>query len=313
MSDGRTALTGDSGTSDATAQTGEISGVSIGFTPGLTPPVTPPATATSTAFEIPDAYKEEPWVQNILKTDPANHKEEFFKAMKGAQALLGKRPELQVPGKDATPEQIKNFHKQLGVPDDANGYQIKPIEWSEEDKAIGAFINSSRTESFMADIKTEAHKLGITPSQLQGLADAYDKNFVKHHRDTVTATMTKEAETEKNFDEVATTLFGEAKLTVLNNAKKMMENNVPAEVKPYLAKLDNESLLVLASVLNGVSKRYVKEDGLNTGGAPTGMNADQIRQEGQKMMMSDAYRDVMHPDHERMKNAVKAHYARLPR
>lgn len=280
-----------------------ITAMSIGYTPGQT--VVPPKT-----FDVPETYKDKEWVKNIQKAE--NPQEEFFKQFENAQSLIGKKSELQIPGKDATPEQVKAFHKQLGVPDDVSGYDIKPVEWTTEDKAIGEYLNASRNDAFMADIKTAAHAAGVTPSQLQALSEAYDKSFAKQHKESLQQQMAKEAEMEKGFDEIATQLFGEAKLSIVNNAQRMMEGLVPNEVKPYLARLDNQSLAVLASVLHGVTRKYVKEDGLGTAGAKTpALSKADIQAEGIRLMSLPAYRDVMHPDHDRINQQVKDNYKKL--
>lgn len=281
-----------------------ITGMSIGFTPGQTVVPPPPA------FEVPDEYKDKEWAKNVLKSEKP--REEFFKMMDNAQSMIYKKSELQVPGENATPEQIKAFHKQLGVPEDPSAYNVKPVEWAEEDKPIGDFLNASRNEAFMGDIKAAAHAAGVTPAQLQALADAYDRSFAKQHKEAITAQIAKEAELEKGFDELATKLFGDSKFTVVNNAKRMMEGLVPNEVKPYLAKLDNEALAVLASVLQGVTKRYVKEDaGFSNAGKTVSVTKADIQAEGIRLMSLPAYRDVMHPDHDRITALVKENYKRL--
>lgn len=290
----------DAPSTPATTPATPITGVEVGFTPGQT--VVPP----TPSFDVPEEYKDKFWAQNIMKTE--NPRLEFFKMMDGAQQKLGQRVEGQIPGKDATPEQVKAYYKQIGVPDDVTGYTVDPIEWAEEEKAIGDYIDSSISEPIMNDVKAAALASGMTPTQLKAVVDAYKRGTVKHQKEAIA----KEQEQEVQFDTVATAMYGANKLTVLNNAKKILDASVPAQVKPYLAKLDNDALLVLAGALDGVSKRYIQEDGL--GGKPTGSGAADeasIRAEGVKLMQHPAYRDVMHPEHGSIKRQVDANYDKL--
>ena len=260
--------------------------------------------------QIPEGYKEKYWVQNLLNTDKPW--EELFKQNDNAQTALGKRP--VVPGADATPEQIKEFHKQLGVPDTADGYQIAPTQWSEEDKAIGEYLNAARNESFMAKIKAKAHELGVAPKVLQGLVDTYDQAFAVEHKAAVLAQIDREVNLAKDFDAQADKYFGARKADVVAKGNELINASVPPEMKAAVAGLDNNAQMVLAATLDMVYKRYVKEDGMAGTGANTG-NAgrtnEDISAEGRRLMALPAFSDITHADHERVNKQVKELYKSL--
>lgn len=80
---------------------------------------------------------------------PAQIAKELF----GAQKLLGKKS-IGIPGKDATPEEHRAFHKARGVPDDAAGYDFgetltalkesAPEGWSMSEQMETTFRNAAR-------------------------------------------------------------------------------------------------------------------------------------------------------------------------
>jgi len=65
-----------------------------------------------------------------------------------------------IPGEDASPEEMKEFYKKLGAPDDVSGYDEvfdrEGVEWGEIDP-----------------IKQAALEAGLTPAQLAKVTDAY--------------------------------------------------------------------------------------------------------------------------------------------
>ena len=87
---------------------------------------------------------------------------EAFRGFGNAAKMVGQKSAgVQVPGPDAKPEEVQAFHKALGVPESPEGYGIKKpdslpegVEWSDD-----------QVKSF----SEEAHKLGLTPQQAQGL------------------------------------------------------------------------------------------------------------------------------------------------
>ena len=256
---------------------------------------------------IPETYRGKEWVQNILKSE--SPREEFFKQYESAQSLIGKRPEgLQVPGDNATPEQLKAWHKAVGVPETADAYDLKPVEWSDADKEAGEYLKSQQPESVTKAMKDAALTLGVTPKQLQGLKDAYDKAFVGEHKEWLTEAAKQDADFDKQADQV----FGNRKDAVLASGKQLMDALVPAAVRPMLDNASNETLIVVSAVLDAFKDRYIKEDKFNGAGmaAAPSTKAD-ISKEGQRLMALPAYNDPFHVDHERTRQAVRENYEKL--
>lgn len=275
--------------------------------------VTPGATETP-AFDfstaVPEAYKEKEWVQNILKSE--NPQEEFFKQYENAQTLIGKRPQgLTIPGDNATPEEVKAFHKALGVPDTVEGYDIKPTTWDEADKELGEYVNSNRSEGLLKDMKEAFMEEGIPPAKMQRLMEKYDKSFVKHNKEFFTTAIQANTELQADFDKTATEFFGTRKMQVLDAGNKILEATVPEKIQPFLKELDNRSLNIMAAALDSIRAKYIKED--NFGGSGDGGNAvslDEIKNEGRRLMNLPAYGDPLHVDHDKTVALVNANYER---
>jgi hypothetical protein len=68
-------------------------------------------------------------------------------------ATLKANPGIKIPGPDAKPEEVQAFHKALGVPDNPDGYGIKPPEGMPEAE-VKAFVAA-------------AHKRGYTKTQVE--------------------------------------------------------------------------------------------------------------------------------------------------
>lgn len=92
---------------------------------------------------------------------------ELLRGLGNAQKLIGQRgnQSLKPPGADATPEQLAEWRKVIGVPDDPNGYGIKKpdqlpegVDWNDEEAAAFGKL---------------AHELNLTPAQAQKLME-YD-------------------------------------------------------------------------------------------------------------------------------------------
>jgi hypothetical protein len=125
--------------------------------PADTAPASPaPAAAPADDWRatLPDDLKALPQAQKYAT--PADLLKGYFEAEK----MIGRKG-VQIPGENATPEEHAAFRAALGVPDAPDAYGLKAPEgvpaevWS--DDAAKAFAG-------------EAHKLGLTPAQAQGIA-----------------------------------------------------------------------------------------------------------------------------------------------
>jgi hypothetical protein len=193
----------------------------------------------------------------------------------GAQTLIGKK--TGVPAADAAPEEWEKFHATLR-PAKADDYELK----SEDPEAAKA-------------IKGIFHEAGLTKGQASKLAAKFDAYVAEKTGPQKEA----EAKLDKEFEDLTKATFGPENAKVLERSKEMLASLTPDTMKPFLNRLPNESLVLLAGVMESVRAKYHKEDsidGSGGGGAPTDVSS--LRDEAQKLQSAPAWKDVFHKDHE---------------
>lgn len=257
------------------------------------------------AAAIPDDFKHKEHFQNMLKTeDPFS---EMFKQYESAQSMLGQRTGLQVPTAESTPEQVKEWRKAIGVPEETTDYVVKPIEWADEDKPFGKLVTDNRVGEVMTKLGAKAHELGLTPAQFQTLAETYDKEMVNGLKTTMTEQVKAQVEKDRDFTERVKTIYGDKAQQVLDDGRKLLEANVPKEVLEELHKAPPVALQALTVALASVGKKYIREDNFNSGGGvsapPAYTTMAQVSEKANQMRKTlPGYYDNKHAQH---KESVK--------
>lgn len=244
---------------------------------------------SSSLFEIPEAYKEKTYAKE-LKTQ-----EDVWKMLDNAQSLIGKK--IGVPTDASTPEEIAVFNKAFGVPERAEEYAIEPSEeitkmYGEADKEV------------MAEFKQVLHKAGASAKQAEILKEGYS-NIVGGIFKKIEA---QKAETDKAFDELVNSTFGDKQEEILANAKALIVEHAPEGFREKMGDLSPESLVILAGVLKNIQEKYIDEDELPGGkGGGSGMSEMTAQAEIQKIIGSEAFKNPMHSGH----NTAKTEFQRL--
>jgi hypothetical protein len=101
---------------------------------------------------------------------------------------------VRIPGKDATPEEIKAYKEKLGIPETPEGYEFK----APKDLPEGLPYDGERAKSFAA----EAARIGLTKAQAQavhdwGAANAVGDFTMSKEQSDAKAVETAKAETAK--------------------------------------------------------------------------------------------------------------------
>lgn len=264
---------------------------------------------------VPEDYKTDESIQNILKTE--NPTEEFFKSYVNAQKLIGSR--LQVPGESATEEDWVKFHRITGAPEDPSKYTITAAKLEGEEAELANFIHSSRPKEFMDKILAAGVKYGLTQRQMQGMLDDHDKAMIDFNKQELqnqkvlhAEKVTKAANNDIEFEAMAKGAFGAQWEKTLASGKQFLENNVPQADREALKQLDNNSLLLIAKALKNFIPKYTKEDTVNNRHL-SNITIDNSKEEAKRLMDHPAFKDVMHQDHEKVVNAWRAVYNLPPR
>lgn len=247
-----------------------------------TPTPAPEAGAVDLASIIPEAYSDKPWVKDVKDIDG------LFKLTDGLKSEIGKRPG-GIPQETATDEVKKAFYSELGVPDSVEGYELAaPQEGAEE---------------FQSQMKETMYKLNLTADQAKGLDAAYNE---------LVAAMTPDAETlNADFDKLAEDTLGERRDEVLATAKHLLAENtkeLPPEMQEHISNLPNKELIIMASVLDQVNQKYIREDAIPAGGNSAAASQGSARERGYALMQTDAWKDKSHPNHAETAAEVKRLY-----
>jgi hypothetical protein len=313
---------GDGGAGGTGGSTGGAT--TIVDTPSTTPDFDPEAAAAAAATpaetppaiewekHVPAELKEKPWMQDILKAE--NPTERFFKDFEGLQTKLVQRVD-GAPKPDAPKEEWDKFYNALGRPETPDGYEFKDLELPEEDKPIGEFIKAGQSDEFIKDVKSLLHSKGLTAKQAQELVNEYDLLYIKHNKEFFNQAISAQKEMQLDYEKHFKEFFGERAEGVQDIGRKLMEETLPAELKPMIKSADSKTLALIAAVLDGVNTKYIKEDGgfnKDTIGT-TARSEAEIRAEGIKLMTTPEYNDPTHPQHEAVKAKVKSLYASLPK
>lgn len=110
-----------------------------------------------------DWAKSKGWVAD----DGSIKHDAVFDGYKSLEKKLGSM--ISIPGEGAKPEDIQRFHKALGVPEKADGYQFKRAENLPADVPYD--------EGMANRFKTWAHEAGLPPKAAQAIHDKFVGQF----------------------------------------------------------------------------------------------------------------------------------------
>jgi hypothetical protein len=248
---------------------------------------TPSKSEQTVSDLIPAEYKDKAYLKDV-ENIPS-----LFKKLDGAMSLIGKRP-AGIPEENASKEDWEKFYAAMGRPEKAEDYIFEKPEGVESDEKLEAFA------------KSLFHEAGLRPQQASLIQTKFD-NFIRESaKAQLEGHSAQQKELDVDFDKLATKTFGDKVDVVLDTSKKMLAENVPEEFKEHVQSLSNENLIVMASVLNSVHSKYIKEDGNLVGrGAVEPTN---YREQAQKLLESKEFNNPMHPRHDAVKAEIRELY-----
>lgn len=238
---------------------------------------------------IPQDFQDRPWVKET-KDIPS-----LLKRTDGLISELGKKP-AGIPQDNAPEEEWNKFNKAWGVPEKPEEYEIGDVP-----KEL------PKNEAFEKSMRAAFQKAGVNKRQAKILATEYHGSLVNMLKEQGAAAEAQDA----NFDELAVKVFGDRKDKALETGKTLLSKyteKAPESVKARLSAMSNEDLISVAMVLDGIVKDYISEDQLPGGEGGSAPTADEKREEGRKLMASEAYQNPNHPEHGRTVQKVRELY-----
>jgi len=236
-----------------------------------------PETSTDWKVSLSDDVKADKSLENIKDINA------LAKSYIHAQKMVGS-DKIPVPNKYATEDDWNAVYEKLGRPKTADGYKFD----LPQDKQVD--------EVSLKEFSSQAHKLGLLPSQAQGMVKFYNEITAKSLQDadskalTARETSTKELKQEwgQAFDQKVSQAATLAKSV---GATELLDTNLADGTK-----LGDHPVMIkaFAELANKMG-----EDSIVQASGPTYLTPNQIeKQIGELTQTDSAYWDKNHTNHE---------------
>lgn len=240
----------------------------------------PPVDNTSADFlaTLPEGWAEKPFLKGV------NDMNGLLTKFEGAQTLIGQRQNaLKPPPPDADEATQKAYYDTIR-PESVDVYTIDTPEGVEPDP------------DFLAKAKGIFLEAGLTPWQATMVQTKFDALAAEIRQGQEGQPPPEDVK----FDELATEIFGADEKVALARSQELINKFTPDKMKAHVQNLGPDELIIMASILNGVHKEYIAEDGTTT--TPTSGNSgatdlEGLSQERRTLFANPAYKNYSHPDH----------------
>lgn len=230
--------------------------------------------------------------------------EKMFEKINNMESMIGKKS--LVPGENATEQEWTEFRGRVGLKS-ADDYQL-------DNSSLPDNVKNLHNADVEGKIKKMFYDAGVTPYQAKIINQRYDEIMLESHKeliDQVAEQQKQQQLSDVDFDNIANETWGNDRENVQNVAKALIQEFTPETLKPHLQNMDNKNLIIMASVLKGVSDKYISQDDLsalrnNTKGA---QNPQTLRQEAQKELAKLSSMDPFDPGYEAQKQKVQDLYS----
>lgn len=303
----------DAGTNDtgdnATATIDAGNGYNMATGPTGAPPI-------DFMLLVPQEYRDTEDVKTLAKTE--NPVQELFKQRYELQKMMGSRP--MPPGPDATPEQIAEWNKSIGVPEDVKAYEVETLDWKELgalpiDEPVIEFLNKTREGPMMEMMRGVAQKAGLRPDQFKIMQKGFELATMANHRDSLAASIEAMKTSDERFAEYMTKTHGQNAETVAKTAGAFAQKHMPPELHAFLPEMDGKQLGMLSTMFYTAMNKFVREDqSVNSGSnINTGSEMDPVKisERGRQLMSHPAYFDASHAEHDSIVRQVNENYKQL--
>ncbi len=227
-----------------------------------------PVSGTSWRDSLPDDLKSNATLGNFKEVS------DLAKAHVHAQSLIGKKG-VFVPGENASPEEVSNFYKSIGMPD-ADKYAIN----APKDREI--------SPEFMTKFKEAAMKAHVLPKQAQELMDWY----ISHEESIVTSRENEYASESKAGIEGLKKEWGAGYDKELSFAKLAVAQVGGDEFKSYLQETGLGNSPQVIKLMAKVGKMLGEDKLSGQDNGSFGQTPAEIQAEINKIMSADV---MTHP------------------
>ena len=227
---------------------------------------------------IPEAYKDEKSLHNFSNMD------DFVKSYLHSQKLVG-ADKIAIPNKYSTDEDWKKVYRQLGTPENADGYKYDlPEDHKIEDDTLKSFSN-------------EAAKLGLLPKQANGVMNYYNEIIKQGLSDQAAQQKTAQDEAVVELRKE----FGASYQKEIQSAKNLVHATLGKEFIDNSLLQDGSRLGDNPTVIKAFAKlaNKLSEDDIVKGDVPSYLTTSEINKQISALQQpGSAYWDKKHLSHE---------------
>lgn len=230
--------------------------------------------------------------------------EKMFEKIDNMESLIGKKS--FVPGEGATEQDWNDYRDRVGIK--------STDDYTLDNSDLPDNIKNLHNDEIQGKVKQMFYDAGLTPQQAKIINSRYDQIMTEAHKDVMEqyAAQQKQAQlSDEEFDALAKETWGQERDNVINVAKSLIQEFTPPNLKDAMATMDNKSLTIMASVLKGVSDKYISQDDLDVLKGNSVNNPDSLREEAQKELAKLSQMSQFDKGYEAQKQKVNELYGSL--
>lgn len=230
--------------------------------------------------------------------------EKMFEKIDNMESLIGKKS--FVPGEGATEQDWNDYRDRVGIK--------STDDYTLDNSDLPDNIKNLHNDEIQGKVKQMFYDAGLTPQQAKIINSRYDQIMTEAHKDVMEqyAAQQKQAQlSDEEFDALAKETWGQERDNVINVAKSLIQEFTPPNLKDAMATMDNKSLTIMASVLKGVSDKYISQDDLDALKGNSVNNPDSLREEAQKELAKLSQMSPFDKGYEAQKQKVNELYGSL--
>lgn len=241
--------------------------------------------------ELHDRGYIKPWLDKPFSKELSA---EIFKKLDGAETLVGRKVGIPDWAKD---EEVEGFFAKMR-PEKETDYEI-PVKGPMDEELSAAF-------------RKAMHKGGLSTTQAKKMnAELFAALAAREQKQAA-----EQKKMDDNFLEITKGIWGSDQAKVTEEINGHLKEYVPDQLKPFIGRLDNNALAILAATVKNMHAKFGVEDGgKRTGGNGSGgaKSVQELRAEARDLMGKPEYKDFMHKEHASVNKRIEEIYAEINR
>lgn len=232
--------------------------------------------------------------------------EKMFEKIDNLETLVGKK--AFIPGDNASKEDWDEYRNRIGLKD-SSIYEFDSSKLPDNLKNV-------HPEGFENKIREIFYKAGLSKEQAKIISSKYDDLMLEANKSALEQIAAKQKElqiSDEEFETLATETWGKDREAVQNVAKALISKYTPENLKSHVNNMPNKDLIIMASVLKGVSDEYISQDDLEVlrKGYSNSGDGSTIREQAQQELAKLASMSPFDPQYKIQQEKVQSLYGQL--